>query len=242
MKISVFDQRFYQTEDNQFIPSTTTIINAPLRNAGLEKWYKKVGFKADEITAESLMRGSLIHSYIERILKEEELDLAELGAENFLVVQRWVNFFKKINCGEIFIENNFVYITPEIEFAGTIDLLAYIKEGTYIYNRKEVKLESGWYIFDWKTGGKYTERHNMQLAAYSYAIEQLKGIEIKGAMDVYLEAETKSGLSVSFLSKEDMTTWYETFKKVYAVYDALYKVPKPTLIDIATTKLSLKNE
>ena len=73
-------QRQYTGDDNNPVPSVTTILNVTQDQAkkeGLKRWRAKVGVKeAERITTEAANRGSSMHQFLEDFLHSKlNLDL-----------------------------------------------------------------------------------------------------------------------------------------------------------------------
>lgn len=234
IKLHLFDQRFYHdTNTGTFYPSVTTVTGASLRIPGLEEWYKKVGMKASELTTEAMARGRRVHNGIENVLFGQTIKFGEIDDEEYLAISRAIEQVKRFKIADKKIEYSFTFEEENISYGGTADLLAYIEEGNITLNRKEVRLQEGWYLIDYKTGNKYPTPHNLQLAAYAHALEQLLDIEIIAGMDWYVESVLKSGnFTISYKDRDELADWYDKFTHVYTVYEELYKIPEPQLLTL----------
>jgi genome maintenance exonuclease 1 len=73
-RTSVEGQRLYQTPDGRKVPSVTTILSATQseeKKEILQNWRKRVGVeRAQQITTEAANRGTRMHTYLERYIKE----------------------------------------------------------------------------------------------------------------------------------------------------------------------------
>lgn len=76
-RVNVGGKRFYATHDGNKLPSVTTILDktkpAEARQK-LEEWKRRVGpARAQQITTEAANRGTRMHTYLERYVKEGQL-------------------------------------------------------------------------------------------------------------------------------------------------------------------------
>lgn len=76
-RVTVDGKRFYATPDGNRLPSVTTILEATKpqeKREALQRWRKSVGeAKAQQITTEAANRGTRMHSFLERYIKEGAL-------------------------------------------------------------------------------------------------------------------------------------------------------------------------
>ena len=101
-QITFTDNRFYTTEDNQFIPSVTTILQAYPKDAHFYQWLKQVGTEADEIRDEAGRRGSIVHSLTEHFDAGEEVNLLDNGGNIGYKLSEWTMFERYVEfrrCG-----------------------------------------------------------------------------------------------------------------------------------------------
>ena len=67
-------QRLYLTPDGKKVPSVTTILSATQpeeKKVALQNWRKRVGVeRAQAITTEAANRGTRMHTYLEKYIKE----------------------------------------------------------------------------------------------------------------------------------------------------------------------------
>jgi genome maintenance exonuclease 1 len=73
-RITIEGKRYYATPDGQNLPSVTTILDKTKSEASkvaLHNWRRSVGeAKAQQITTEAANRGTRMHTYLERYIKE----------------------------------------------------------------------------------------------------------------------------------------------------------------------------
>lgn len=77
-RVTIGGKRFYATADGKKLPSVTTILDktktAESRQA-LDNWKKRMGAeRAQQITTEAANRGTRMHTYLERYIKNGNLD------------------------------------------------------------------------------------------------------------------------------------------------------------------------
>lgn len=73
-RVTVEGKRFYATPDGKKLPSVTTILDktkSEESKKALEQWRKNVGHaRAQQITTEAANRGTRMHTYLEKYIKE----------------------------------------------------------------------------------------------------------------------------------------------------------------------------
>jgi genome maintenance exonuclease 1 len=73
-RVTIEGRRYYATSDGQNLPSVTTILDktkSEASKAALHNWRRSVGeVKAQQITTEAANRGTRMHTYLERYIKE----------------------------------------------------------------------------------------------------------------------------------------------------------------------------
>lgn len=126
--------------------------------------------------------------------------------------------------------------------AGTIDRVMWIEEGEYMVSgAKPLKLSSGVYIDDLKTGSFLDEGFWMQLAAYSIMYEKIHGVKIAGALLTHVGATIKSGiagLKTILRTREELTQDYEDYRHAARLWERKHgdEAPKvrqiPSLITL----------
>lgn len=76
-RVTVNSRRFYATPDGNRLPSVTTILDATKpqeKREALQRWRKSVGeARAQQITTEAANRGTRMHSFLERYVKDGAL-------------------------------------------------------------------------------------------------------------------------------------------------------------------------
>ena len=96
-QITFTDNRFYLGEQNEYIPSVTTILQAYPKDAHFFQWLKQVGNEADEIRDEAGRRGSVVHELTERYDAGEEINLLSNGGRIGYKLSEWCMFERYVD-------------------------------------------------------------------------------------------------------------------------------------------------
>lgn len=234
--ISVFDDRYYEFEVEGKvlrIPSVTT-VQAVESNIGLDKWKMELGLNAPEVLRQSADRGSRVHDALEKALYGYKIicnpidhpiydseELLKLGKyhnipdqREYEMVLRGLEILNSWNITSFAVEE--IIYDLDIRYAGRLDLRATLNDSTVMVNRKKVTL-NGEYVIDYKTGGAFP-KHSEQVVAYGMAVEKMHNKNLAGAIVLYLNANTKSGVSVKVIQREDWDSHFEIFKATAHLY------------------------
>jgi len=173
-RVTVEGRRYYATPDGNRLPSVTTILDRtkpPEKVEALNQWRRRVGAeRAQQITTEAANRGTRMHTYLEKYIKEGVIP--QRGSNPF----SWPSHVmaeEVINKGLVNV-NEFWGIEVPLYFpsvyAGTTD-------GAGIHLNEES-------ILDYKQTNKPKKRewiddYFMQLCAYAEAHNELHGTRIK---------------------------------------------------------------
>lgn len=173
-RVNINGKRFYATPDGNKLPSVTTILDktkSEESRAALNAWRARVGHQqAQQITTEAANRGTRMHTYLEKYIKEGAIP--PRGSNPFswpshLMAEEVV---KKglVNVSEFWGIEVPLYF-PRV-YAGTTD-------GAGIHLNEES-------ILDYKQSNRpkkreYIEDYFMQLAAYAEAHNELFGTRIR---------------------------------------------------------------
>ena len=257
--IEWFDDHFYKVDDEYF-PSVTTILGAEPKPF-LSQWRGQVGnWEANRIMSDAADKGSRIHKAAEMLTNGFSIIFEKLPnteesykqkiwylheQQEHLEVYRIAQFFKIVN-PKILSTEIIIYNEKE-KFAGTVDLILEIEEGSYEINgSKPLKLEKGVYIADYKTGKDIYPSHVRQLGAYKECYEVMTGDTVKGGLILHSNApKTKQGIAgfkTMAIDKESLETSYEQFLKVKSVYD-IAPLYKPKIFNLPQIlKLEIEND
>lgn len=245
-----FDDHFYlirKEPEPLFIPSVTTKLNASPKPF-LARWRGDVGNReADLRMNDAQNKGKRIHNawfiyntggwviynpYERPNYTPEEINDMRTGQMcNGLAVltnqdemyaiyklQKWVEAVKPK-----FIEREKIVYSLNSLNAGTMDNLLFIEQGEYNVNGvNPVRLDTGYYVFDLKTGNSVDEDDApAQTAIYAEMYTEMTGFEIKGALICHTNAKTKKGiegLATLHRSKEEMKQDLQYFYDVAKVW------------------------
>jgi len=145
------DSRFYTLDGENFYPSVTTIISDGCpKPAQLVSWWKQLGLYADRVAHEAAEKGKIIHDAISLLIMGKELKSLDYRFDVWEHVCRFVEFctIHKPH----FIHSELTQVNPELGIAGTLDMIAYIKQDLW--------------LIDTKTGTGVYDTHYVQLGAY----------------------------------------------------------------------------
>jgi hypothetical protein len=173
-RVTVDGKRFYATPDGKKLPSVTTILDktkTEQSKQALNQWRARVGAeKAQQITTEAANRGTRMHTYLERYIKEGAIP--ERGSNPF----SWPSHLMARTIVEQGLKNVSEFWGIEVPlyfpsiYAGTTD-------GAGIHLNEES-------ILDYKQTNKPKRRewiddYFMQLCAYAEAHNEVYGTKIR---------------------------------------------------------------
>jgi len=173
-RVTIDGKRFYATPDGKKLPSVTTILDktkSEESKAALHNWRRAVGTeRAQQITTEAASRGTRMHTYLEKYIKEGAIP--PRGSNPFswpsYVMAQEVIEKGLVNVQEFWGIEVSLYF-PAV-YAGTTD-------GAGIHLNQES-------ILDYKQTNRpkrreWIEDYFMQLTAYAEAHNELHGTRIK---------------------------------------------------------------
>ena len=173
-RVTVDGRRFYATPDGQRLPSVTTILDKTKSQEKIEilnNWRRRVGAEnAQKITTEAANRGTRMHTYLERYIKEGAIP--PRGSNPF----SWPSY---VMAEEVIKQglqhvSEFWGIEVPLYFPG---VYAGTTDGAGIHLNQES-------ILDYKQTNRpkkreWIEDYFMQLCAYAEAHNELHGTQIK---------------------------------------------------------------
>ena len=183
-QITFLDNRFYQTESGNYVPSVTTIGDAYPKGPEYFAWLKKVGEDSDTIRDEAGRRGSIVHELTEKYDNGEEISLlSDTGRIGFklsewAMFERYVDFRARFELEILMSEFNI--INENLGYAGTLDRVVKMNDKKILL---DIKTSNAIYPFYW-----------LQLAAYKKLYESI-GLESGGIDEVailWLNAKTRT--------------------------------------------------
>jgi genome maintenance exonuclease 1 len=216
-KESVEGKRHYALPDGSRVPSVTTILErtkpAEARQA-LQEWRKAVGEeRAQQITTEAANRGTRMHTYLERYVKND--DLGEFPTNPF-AQPSWFMAAKVILEG---LQHADEYWGSEVPlyysglYAGTTDLVGVWKGQPAIMDFKQSnKVKKREWIDD----------YFLQLAAYAAAHNDTFGTDIKtGVILMCVKPKTENDEPVYqefVLEPKDFAYWSDQWMRRVELY------------------------
>jgi len=176
-------QRQYTGEDNNPVPSVTTILSATGDKTALINWRKRVGeAEATRISTESAGLGTKVHNALEKYILQEEY---EIKGNNHISVMAKTMVNEMIDKGLSKVNKIYgveVGLIAQGLYAGTSDAIG-------IYEGDEA-------IIDFKTAKKIKKRewiedYFMQGCAYALAHNEMFGSNIKKVAILMIDREGK---------------------------------------------------
>jgi hypothetical protein len=221
-QINILDERFYVSakDEDVYYPGVTTVLEAYYKGYGFYEWLKSVGSNADEILKKAGDDGTTVHDMIDMYHKGMEINWADEHGNSLYSLEIWRMFVKFIDFFTEFkpesIVNEFKFASDKLKYGGTIDLIA--------------KINGEIWLIDYKTSNYIHKTHELQLAAYAVAWNDLNPqytIERTGIL--WLKATTrgldKTGKKIQgegWQLKEfdrHYTDAYKLFEHTYAIWN-----------------------
>lgn len=182
-QITFLDTRFYHTDQGNYVPSVTTILDCYPKPAAFYDWLKKVGEDADAIRDEAGNRGSTVHKLTEQFDMGEEVNLIneagniEYKLLEWAMFERYVEFRRRFPLEVVLMELNL--ISDKLGFAGTLD--------------RVVNLNGRTLIIDIKTSNSLYDHYWLQMAAYKQLLAEVQpDLKIDGYAVLWLNALTRT--------------------------------------------------
>jgi hypothetical protein len=245
--IEYFDDRFYKLklsskerqllkkyhkkkfEEIIYLPSVTTmlgIIDMPFIN----RWRGDVGNeRADYLVRAGGDRGNRVHHGVNIAMVYNKRGLGNKLKHDDYAQEEWVQLVKFKKWYEELkpevLKLEYIVYSLRHLFAGRMDLLVRLKEGTYNTGfSTPVKIPAGIYLGDVKSG-KGIHGSHYQTAAYTVAVEEmvaliekLTKIKIEGTFTLHLNAGTKRGWKMIVRDREQMKDDFQTALHAFCVW------------------------
>ena len=161
-RVTIMDNRYYSRND-EYYPSVTTILQYMPKNRFFETWLKDVGHNADIIMRKAGKEGTQVHEAIENYLLGEKIQMInDAGFSNYSTfVWKMILKFHEFwtTHKPILLETEIHLFSDKYKFAGTCDLI--------------VEIEGERWLLDIKTSKSLHTSHELQLAAYTQAWNEL---------------------------------------------------------------------
>lgn len=181
-QLTFLDQRWYSTEDGDFVPSATTLLEAYPKPAAFYEWLKKNGEDSDAIRDEAGRRGSVIHELTERYDAGEEVSLMDENGyiayklSEWAALEKYVQFRKRFPFNVVHSEMQLVSKT--LGFAGTLD--------------RVIEMDGKLILVDIKTSNAIYNSYWLQLAAYEKLLFVENKVKVDDVAILWLSAKTKT--------------------------------------------------
>jgi len=236
--------------------SVTTKLGA-LNKGFLLKWFADLGwFEAKRRVREAADRGTRIHFAWYTvctggaIVYQNPHDPAYTPKELVEIHQKYdgkvwtlqnqeehYDFLKLVQMKEILnpeiLESEKKVYNIEHQEAGTADNILRIKEGEYpISGKTPLKLPSGLFMFDAKSGNYVGVDNFMQVSAYVHCAESMGYERFTGALIAHTAAQMKNGIEgfkVYYLTREEIDQYYQDYRDIARVWVRQNKDSKPTI-------------
>lgn len=182
-RIDFLDNRFYITEQGNYVPSVTTILDCYPKGPAFYEWLKRVGEDADTIRDEAGNRGSIVHKLTEQY--DEGLEVSLLDENGYIgykllewaMFERYIDFRKRFPVDIIHTELHLC--SDLLGMAGTLDRVIVLGGRTL--------------IVDIKTSGSLSDHFWLQLRAYRELLGYVQhDLHIDGYAILWLNAKTRT--------------------------------------------------
>lgn len=225
------DTSHYYWIDDEFVPATTEILGiaGPVEYGLRQFWQNNTASDAKKAMDEAAAFGTLIHENIEKLLYGEKINTVEQSSAMPFYkksfdkhIMAFYDWFHQFNPDVISIKPEHVVGSKKYKYGGTIDL--------FCTKDKES------YIIDFKTASGIHYSHELQLAAYKNAYEELYGIKIDHCYILRTGSQHKTGYEFKEVDRK-----FDEFLNVYNTYLSLNngKIPEPPEVEIIPEELQL---
>lgn len=181
-RVTFLDARFYTTEEGDFVPSVTTILEAYPKGPEYYAWLKRMGEDADSVRDEAGRRGSVVHLLTERYDAGEEVSLMDGNGYIAYKVSEWAMFERYVEFRRRFpfevIHNELNIIDGGMGYAGTLD--------------RVIEMDGKRLLVDIKTSNAIYPSYWLQLAAYRELLGSVTGEQVDAVAILWLNAKTRT--------------------------------------------------
>jgi CRISPR/Cas system-associated exonuclease Cas4 (RecB family) len=235
-QITLSDLRYYK-RGNIYYPSITSVLNYYPKGKFFEDWLKKVGFSSEFELKRASDEGTVVHSLIEKYLKNEEVKyLDELNYPKYSVLV-WQMFLRFVEWWETFepelLETEIFLYSDELKVAGACDLVCKIKDEVW--------------IVDFKTSNYPKKSWELQTSAYKMCYEEMSGIKVDKTGILWLKSTKRSYKKGKMQGKNwemiEPNTSYEECLNIFRTVKKLYDLENPIINPEAKTfKIKVKRK
>mgnify|MGYP003649122368 FL=1 len=227
-RVTIMDNRYY-SRNEEYYPSVTTILQYMPKNRFFETWLKDVGHNADIIMRKAGKEGTQVHEAIENYLLGEKIQMInDAGFSNYSTfVWKMILKFHEFwtTHKPILLETEIHLFSDKYKFAGTCDLI--------------VEIEGERWLLDIKTSKSLHTSHELQLAAYTQAWNELYEEKIDRIGIIWLKSskqkEDKKGKKIQgkgwelFEPSRSIEDNFKLFENIHELYNLENPNPKPNL-------------
>jgi hypothetical protein len=221
-RVNILDNRYYSRNDKLY-PSVTSILQYMPKNKFFENWLKDVGHNADIIAKKAADEGTQVHDAIERYLTGEKIIWIDENGYSKYALEVWKMILKFHDFWTTYkptlIESEIHLFSDIYGYAGTCDLV--------------VELNGKRWLLDIKTSNSLHTSHDLQLAAYAQAWNELYEEKIDQIGIIWLKSskrgEDKSGKKIQGKGWElyEPEKSIEENLKLFGYIHELYKLDHP---------------
>jgi ATP-dependent exoDNAse (exonuclease V) beta subunit len=221
-RVNILDTRYY-TKNDKIYPSVTSILQHMPKNKFFENWLKDVGHNADFIVKKAADEGTQVHDAIERYLMGEKIEWIDTNGYSKYSLEVWKMILKFHEFWSVhkptLIESEIHLFSDIYNYAGTCDLV--------------VELDGKRWLLDIKTSNSLHTSHNLQLAAYAQAWNELYEEKIDHIGIIWLKSskrgEDKKGKGIQGKGWElyEPEKSIEENLKLFGYIHELYKLDHP---------------
>lgn len=222
--IKLYDDRFYEIDENKYYPSVTTILHVLPKGPALMKWVGEHGNDwSNRLKTIAAEKGSIVHSAIEDMIDGRELHLSGYEEDEWRYLISFMNFWKDFQPETV--EKEHQITSHKYEYAGTLDWA-----GTLIHKktRKFCRI-------DWKTSNAFYKEYALQLAAYEMAEREAGKQNADILLVIRFGTKTKRGYSVHEVKLDDLEHHFKGFLLCRDMYNYMNPHAKPSNKTIPTT-------
>jgi hypothetical protein len=179
-RVNILDNRYY-SRNNKLYPSVTSILQFMPKNKFFENWLKDVGHNADFIAKKAAEEGTQVHDAAERYLKGEKIQwldengISKYSLEVWKMILKFHDFWSTYK--PTLIENEIHLFSDIYTYAGTCDLV--------------IELGGKKWLLDIKTSNSLHTSHDLQLAAYAQAWNELYEEKIDNVGILWLKSSKR---------------------------------------------------